>query len=103
VEAEFNKKLLSQELWQDGYCFRFDAGELTRANTQVLAEKYFKGVRGGWMTPNEVRLRESLPPDPNGDQLMMSRDLMPVDILVNHPEMLLTGGRGVTNGEGEDS
>ena len=47
------------------------------------------------MTPNEVRLRESLPPDPNGDQLMMSRDLMPVDILVNHPEMLLTGGRGV--------
>lgn len=102
-EAEFNKKLLSQELWRDGYCFRFDAGELTRANTQVLAEKYFKGVRGGWMTPNEVRLRESLPPDPNGDQLMMSRDLMPVDILVNHPEMLLTGGRGVTNGEGEDS
>lgn len=102
-EAEYNKKLLSQDLWQQGYAFRFDAGELARANTQVLAEKYFKGVRGGWMRPNEVRRREGLPPDPNGDALMMSRDLMPLDILVNHPEMLLTGGRGVKNGEGENS
>lgn len=102
-EAEYNKKLLSYELWKQGYSFRFDASELTRANTAVLAEKYFKAVRGGWMQPNEVRLREGLPPDPNGSTLMMSRDLLPLELLVNHPELLLQGKRGKTNGEGEDS
>lgn len=102
-EAECNKKLLSADMWTEGYAFRFDAGELTRANTQVLAEKYFKGIRGGWMTPNEVRKREGLPPFDAGDQPLVSRDLLPVEWIVDHPDELVTGGRSKTNGEGEDS
>lgn len=102
-EAELNKKLLSSELWKEGYAFRFDSSDLTRANTQVLADKYFKGVRGGWMKPNEVRSLENLPPDPNGDELMVSRDLLPMDLIVNEPEKLLGGAQGVRNGEGENS
>ncbi|MBO4794297.1 MAG: phage portal protein [Deltaproteobacteria bacterium] len=102
-ESELNRKLLSQGLWQDGYCFRFDVSALTRANTASLAEKYFKGVRGSFIRPNEVRAMEGLPPDPDGDRLMISRDLVPLDIAVNHPEQLLGGQRGKANGEGEDS
>ncbi len=102
-EAELAKKLLSTDLWKEGYSFRFDAGELARANTQTLADKYFKGVRGAWMRPNEVRRREGLPDDPNGDELMISRDLLPLSLIVTHPELLLQGGQGIRNGEGENS
>ena len=102
-EAEYNKKLLSADMWKDGMAFRFDATDLTRANTAAMAEKHFKAVRGGWMRPNEVRMRDGLPPDVNGDELMMSRDLLPLWLLVNKPEMLLSSQRGKTNGEGENS
>jgi phage portal protein BeeE len=90
-------------MWKDGMAFRFDATDLTRANTAAMAEKHFKAVRGGWMRPNEVRMRDGLPPDVNGDELMMSRDLLPLWLLVNKPEMLLSSQRGKTNGEGENS
>ena len=102
-EAELNKKLLSVSMWQEGYAFRFDTAELTRANTQVLADKYFKGIRGGSMKPNEVRKQDGLPPDPYGDELMVSRDLLPLRLIVEHPELLLQGAQGIRNGEGENS
>ena len=102
-EAELNKKLLTYERWAQGYRFAFDLTALSRANTAVLAEKYFKGVRGAWMKPNEVRKKEGLPPDPNGDTLVISRDLLPLEYIITHPEELITGGRGKTNGEGENS
>lgn len=102
-EAECNKKLLSSRLWQEGYEFRFDFSALTRANTASLAEKYFKGVRGSYIKPNEVRAQEGLPPDDNGDHLLVSRDLLPLELIINHPELLLEGRRGKTNGEGENS
>ena len=38
---------------------------------------------------NEVRASENLPPDKYGDQLMASRDLIPLSISVERPEMLL--------------
>lgn len=102
-EAELNKKLLSAGLWKEGYAFRFDSSDLSRANTQVLADKYFKGIRGGSMKPNEVRKQSGLPPDPFGDELMVSRDLLPLRMIVEHPELLLRGPQGVRNGEGENS
>lgn len=102
-QSELNRKLLSTSLWQSGYAFRFDVSALTRANTASMAEKFFKGVRGAYIRPNEARAFEGLPPDPDGDRLMISRDLVPLDIAVNHPEQLLGGQRGKTAGEGEDS
>ena len=48
-----------------------------------------KAIRGGWMRINEVRQREGLPPDEMGNELMASRDLLPLRIAVKQPEMLL--------------
>ena len=48
------------------------------------------------MKPNEVREREGQPPDPNGDELMSSRDLIPIRIAVQHPELLLGGAAANT-------
>ena len=49
------------------------------------------------------KIKMAWPLDVNGDELMMSRDLLPLWLLVNKPEMLLSSQRGKTNGEGENS
>lgn len=90
-EDELNRKLLSDADYKVGYRFRFDTDSLIRADMVAMANKYQMAIRGGWMRMNEVREREGLPPDPNGDELMCARDIIPLRIMVGHPELLLTG------------
>lgn len=90
-EDELNRKLLSDADYKVGYRFRFDTDSLIRADMVAIANKYQMAIRGGWMRMNEVREREGLPPDPNGDELMCARDIIPLRIMVEHPELLLTG------------
>lgn len=77
-EDELARKLLSWELVQQGYRFRFTMDNLTRADTKTMAEKHQMAIRGGWMRPNEVRAVDNQPPDPYGNELMCSRDLIPL-------------------------
>lgn len=90
-EDELNRKLLSDADYKVGYRFRFDTDSLIRADMVAMANKYQMAIRGGWMRMNEVREREGLPPDPNGDELMCARDIIPLRIMAEHPELLLTG------------
>lgn len=92
-EEEFNRKLITPEDYEDGYRFRFDLSSLTRADQKTTAEMNQMAIRGGWRTPNEVRESQGLPPRDIGNELMSSRDLIPLRIAMEHPEMLLgTGG-----------
>ncbi len=91
-EEEFNRKLLTDQDWADGYRFRFDLSGLTRADMNTTTTRNQAAIRGGWMRPNEVRESQGLPPDPLGDKLMSSRDLIPLEIAVERPELLLGGG-----------
>ena len=88
-EQELNRKLLTPREYAQGYRFRFDVDALARADTATMSDKYQKAIRGGWMRINEVRQREGLPPDEMGNELMASRDLLPLRIAVQTPEMLL--------------
>ncbi|WP_124728812.1 phage portal protein [Staphylospora marina] len=78
-EQEFNRKLLTERERSRGLGFKFNLNALLRGDIKTRAEFYFKGIRSGWFTPNEVRAYEELPPLPGGDQLYMSRDLSPID------------------------
>ncbi len=53
-------------------------------------EFYFKGIRSAWFTPNEIRALEEMPPIKGGDQLFVSRDLVPIDKI----DLILKGGEG---------
>lgn len=90
-EETFDRKLLSYEEVCQGYSFRFDTTALERGDTAAMAEKHSKLIRAGSMRPNEARREDGLPPDPYGDELFMSRDLIPVRVAVEHPELLLGG------------
>ena len=102
-EEEFNRKLLTPEDWAEGYRFRFDTSSLTRADVATTANKHQMAIRGGWLKPNEVREKEGLPPDPHGDELMSSRDLIPLRIAAEQPELLLgSAGSAGTQESGQD-
>ena len=101
-EEEFNRKMITPEDYAEGYRFRFDLSSLLRADRKTTAEMNQMAIRGGWRKPNEVRESEGLAPDPMGNELMSSRDLIPLRVPVEHPELLLgTGGAAATNGENE--
>ncbi len=90
-EEECNRRLLTPQDYSAGYRVRFDTSALVRADVATMAQKYQIAIRGGWMKPNEVREKEGQPPDPNGNELMSSRDLIPIRIAVPTPELLLGG------------
>ena len=99
-EDELNRKLLTERDYADGYRFRFDTDTLVRADVVAMANKYQMAIRGGWMRLNEVREREGLPPDVNGGELMCARDIIPLRIMTQHPEWLLTGTSAQNNEKG---
>jgi HK97 family phage portal protein len=78
-EQEFNRKLLTEQERLRGLTFKFNVNALLRGDIKTRGEFYFKGIRSGWFTPNEVRAYEELPPLDGGEKLYMSKDLSPID------------------------
>lgn len=95
-EQELNRKLLTREQRREGYRWKFDMENLLRADAATKADVNTKAVRSAWKTPNEVRAENGYPMDPDGYGLMASRDLLPLNIAVRRPELLL--GRKMTAG-----
>ncbi len=90
-EEILKRKLLTYEEIVAGYTIRFDMDALKRGDTAAMADKHSKAVRGAKMTPNEARREDGLPDLPNGDELLVARDMIPLRVVVEHPELLLTG------------
>lgn len=89
-EKEFNRKLLSIEDRRKGLYWKFNLKALLRGDVKSQAEYYFKGVRSMWLTPNEIRAYEDLPPKPDGDKLYRSKDMEPIDTPVQLPKGAIT-------------
>jgi HK97 family phage portal protein len=85
-EKEFNRKLLTPEERRRGLYWKFNLKALLRGNTKDQAEYYFKGVRSMWLTPNEIRALEDLPPMEGGDKLYRSKDIEPIDTPIPLPK-----------------
>lgn len=85
-EQELTRKLISKAERRQGVHFEFGIESILRADSATRAEVHQKAIRGGWMSPNEVRAEYGLPNDPAGKKLMASRDLAPLDYLVANPD-----------------
>lgn len=77
-EEEFNRKLLTKKDRTKGMYFKFNIKSFLRADSQTQAEVYFKAVRSGYNTINEIRALEDLPPIEGGDVPLISGDLYPI-------------------------
>ena len=86
-EQELDYKLLSREERRKGYHFKFNVDAILRADSATRADVYQKAIRGAWLKPNEVRAEYGKAPDPNGNKLLASRDLIPLETLVQNPTL----------------
>jgi len=85
-EQELNRKLLSKEERRKGYHFEIDMNAILRADAATRADVHQKAIRGGWETPNEARADYGRDKDPNGNKLMVSRDLTTLEWLIKNPD-----------------
>ena len=86
-EQELNRKLLTSSQRRRGYAFRFNMDVLLRADAATMADVNQKAIRGGWKLINEVRAEKGMQPLVNGSRALASRDLIPLDYLVEHPKL----------------
>lgn len=63
IEQRATRDLLPRTAYSE-----FNAEGLLRGDSTARAAFYSSGIVNGWMTPNEVRARENLPPVPWGDE-----------------------------------
>ena len=92
-EQELNRKLLTREERRRGLHFVFDMNAILRADASTRADVHQKAIRGGWETPNEARADYGRDKDPNGNKLLVSRDLTTLEYLIKNPDK----GKGGAN------
>ncbi|MDD3212200.1 MAG: phage portal protein [Eubacteriales bacterium] len=80
-EKQLDRKLLTWNMVRADYAWRFTMDAMIRADTATMANKHNLAIRGGWMTPNEVRRFEGKPPAEGGDELLAARDLLPLRLI----------------------
>lgn len=86
-EQELDYKLLTRDERKRGYHFKFNVDAILRADSATRADVCQKAIRGGWMKPNEVRAEYGTAPDPSGNTLLVSRDLVPLEVLIKNPTL----------------
>lgn len=91
-EQQFNKKSIQENYRNEGYESKFNLNGFARADMKTRGEFYFKMVRSAGLTPNEMRMFEDMPPKPGGDDLLISRDLIPIKDL--HLILESSNGKG---------
>lgn len=78
IEQALAKQLLSAEDRAAGVTIKFNVEALLRADSKGRAEFYNAGINGGWLTRNEARAREGLPPVKGGDTVTVQMQQVPL-------------------------
>lgn len=85
-EQEFTRKLIVTADRTRGQRMRMNINNILRADASTMADVHQKGIRGGWIKPNEARAHDGYQPDPNGNKLLVARDLTTLEYTIAHPE-----------------
>lgn len=76
-EQEFNRKLFPRS----PFYAQFKHQGLMRGDSKARADYYASGHQNSWLTTNEIRKAEDLPPVPGGDTLYVQTNLAPMTSL----------------------
>lgn len=78
IEQALEKQLLTDRDRAEGITIEFNLEGLLRGDSAGRASFYQSGLNNGWMTINEVRRLENLPPVPGGDEPRMQSQNVPI-------------------------
>ncbi len=73
IEDSFNKYLLPK-----GIIARFDIDKILRADTEIRHQSYSSGIQNGYMSPNDVRAKESMNKIAQGDIYLQPLNFAPL-------------------------
>jgi HK97 family phage portal protein len=76
-EQELTRKLLSPEKIAEGYFVAFQRAALVRPDLSARYGAYTTGINARFLTPNEVRAWENLPPIEGGDVMISTTQAAP--------------------------
>jgi phage portal protein BeeE len=80
-EQEITYKVLSSQLINQGYFFKFNVSSILRADMQTQMQSLATAVQNGIYTPNEARDYLDMPLDENGGNLMANGNYIPLYML----------------------
>lgn len=78
IEQALEKQLLTPLDRASGVTIEFNLEGLLRGDSAARSSFYQSGLTNGWMTINEVRALENLPPVPGGDTPRMQMQNVPI-------------------------
>jgi HK97 family phage portal protein len=78
IEQAVAKQMLTPADIGNGIVVEFNLEGLLRGDSAARASFYTSGLSGGWITINEVRALENLPPVPGGDVPRMQSQNVPI-------------------------
>jgi HK97 family phage portal protein len=71
-EQELTGKMFLTSEQESGYYVKFNVDVILRSKLMERYNAYRVGIAGGFIKPNEARALEELPPDPNGNELIVN-------------------------------
>jgi len=74
-EQELTYKLLLDSEIRSGKSIKFNINAIIRSDIKTRYEAYRTGIQGGFLTPNEARALEDLPPVEGGDDLICNGNM----------------------------
>lgn len=92
IEQALMKQLLTPEERGQGVTIEFNLEGLLRADSAGRSAYYQSGLSNGWLTINEVRAKENLPPVAGGDVPRMQSQNVPI---TQTPQEADNGNQGV--------
>lgn len=78
IEQALQKQLLSRADRQNGITIEFNVEGLLRGDSAARSNFYQSALQNGWMTINEVRALENMPPVTGGDTPRMQMQNVPI-------------------------
>ena len=83
-EQSLSKSLLTMQERLDGYEIKLNMNGFARASMAARGDFYFKMLRSGVMSPNDIRKLEDLAPYDSGNVYYVSRDLISTELLEDY-------------------
>jgi HK97 family phage portal protein len=80
-EEEITYKILSSQLINQGFFFKFNVNVILRADIKTQMDSLSTAVQNGIMTPNEARDYLDMPADDYGNNLMANGNYIPLSML----------------------
>jgi HK97 family phage portal protein len=78
-EQEMEWKLTTEDERKTGNYYQFNVDSILRASLKERYEAYKLGIDGGFLYPNDARIQEGLPTDPNGNFLIVNGSMQKLE------------------------